>query len=163
MKADIRAKRFREDLYYRLNVIRLHLPDLKERGQEISLLSYHFFKKYSRLYQKDVNEFSSAVLEAIMAHDFPGNVRELENIVERGVILCRTGIISLKDIGLKKEQAPLAAFLDPAVLRLPFKEAKEKTSTCSIAGTFRIFWLITAAISAGQQPQQVFSASTFTA
>jgi len=78
---------FRQDLYFRLNVIGLHIPPLSERKDDIALLAYFFVKKYSVLMKKEISEISSDVLALLANYDFPGNVRELENIIERGVAL----------------------------------------------------------------------------
>jgi DNA-binding NtrC family response regulator len=78
---------FRQDLYFRLNVVSLHLPPLSERQEDIPLLSYFFLKKYSSLMRKNVSEISQEVITLLMNYGFPGNVRELENIIERGVAL----------------------------------------------------------------------------
>jgi DNA-binding NtrC family response regulator len=78
---------FRQDLYFRLNVVSLRIPPLSERKDDIPLLSYFFLKKYSLLMKKEVNEISEDVIALLMNYDFPGNVRELENIIERGVAL----------------------------------------------------------------------------
>lgn len=83
----VKSGSFRQDLYFRLNVVSLHIPPLSERKEDIPLLSYYFLKKYSALMKKDVTEISQDVLDLLMNYDFPGNVRELENIVERGVAL----------------------------------------------------------------------------
>jgi DNA-binding NtrC family response regulator len=83
----IKTGNFRQDLYFRLNVVSLRIPPLSERKEDISLLSYYFLKKYSTLMKKDVREISGDVIAILMNYDFPGNVRELENIVERGVAL----------------------------------------------------------------------------
>ena len=78
---------FRQDLYFRLNVVSLYVPPLAERKNDIPLLSYYFLKKYSVLMNKEVTEISQEVIDLIMSYDFPGNVRELENVIERGVAL----------------------------------------------------------------------------
>jgi len=78
---------FRQDLYFRLNVVSLYIPPLAERKDDIPLLSYYFLKKYSTLMNKEVAEISQEVVDLVMNYDFPGNVRELENIIERGVAL----------------------------------------------------------------------------
>jgi DNA-binding NtrC family response regulator len=83
----IKTGNFRQDLYFRLNVVSLRIPPLSERKEDISLLSYYFLKKYSTLMKKDVREISGDVIAILMNYDFPGTVRELENIVERGVAL----------------------------------------------------------------------------
>jgi DNA-binding NtrC family response regulator len=83
----IKAGNFRQDLYFRLNVVLLNMPPLSERKEDIPLLSYYFLKKYSALMKKNVTEISAEVVALLMNYDFPGNVRELENIIERGVAL----------------------------------------------------------------------------
>ncbi len=84
---------FRQDLYFRLNVVSLRIPPLAERKDDIPLLSYYFLKKYATLMKKDVNEISEDVIALLMSYDFPGNVRELENIIERGVALANNTTI----------------------------------------------------------------------
>jgi len=78
---------FRQDLYFRLNVVSLRIPPLSERKDDIPLLSYFFLKKYALLMKKEVTEITEDVIALLMNYDFPGNVRELENIIERGVAL----------------------------------------------------------------------------
>lgn len=78
---------FRQDLYYRLNVVSLYIPPLMERKDDIPLLCQHFLRKYSVIMKKDVREVSDEVLSVLVNYDFPGNVRELENIIERGIAL----------------------------------------------------------------------------
>ncbi|OQX18890.1 MAG: Fis family transcriptional regulator [Desulfobulbaceae bacterium A2] len=87
LEADVTAGRFRQDLYYRLAVVPIRVPPLRERKGDVPLLVDFFLKKYSSRFQKDIREISKYALEVLMAYDFPGNVRELENIVERGVAL----------------------------------------------------------------------------
>jgi len=122
---DIREKRFREDLYYRLNVIRFELPPLKDRKQDIPLLSHHFLKKYTRINQKDIDAVSPAALEALMAYDYKGNVRELENIIERGVIFCRTRELEQADLFLENSQERQLPETAAPMAELSFKDAKE--------------------------------------
>jgi two-component system, NtrC family, response regulator len=78
---------FREDLYYRLNVIELHIPPLRERGSDIPLLAQHFLKKYATANHKDVRSISDEAMAILLRHAWPGNVRELENAIERAVVL----------------------------------------------------------------------------
>lgn len=125
LKEEIKEKRFREDLYYRLNVVHIELPPLKDRIEDIPLLSYHFLNKYARINQKDIQDISSTALQALLSQEFPGNVRELENIIERGVIFCRTNTLELKDLLLDHEQESLYPGLDKDISHLSFKEAKE--------------------------------------
>ncbi len=87
LEAEVLAGRFREDLYYRLNVISIVLPPLRERKEDIPLLVNHFLQKYAQKMGKEIEGISEYALKALMDYDFPGNVRELENIIERSVAL----------------------------------------------------------------------------
>ena len=100
LEDEILANRFREDLFYRLAVVPLRVPSLRERKSDIPLLVNHFLKKYSRLLGKDIREMSSYGLQVLMDYDFPGNVRELENIIERGVALESSSIILPESLSL---------------------------------------------------------------
>ena len=93
LEEEIVAGRFREDLFYRLAVVPIRVPPLRERKSDVPLLVDFFLKKYSRLLGKEVQKISSYALQVLMNYDFPGNVRELENIIERGVALAGTNII----------------------------------------------------------------------
>jgi len=94
LSEEVKAGRFREDLYYRLNVIPVTLPPLRERKSDIPLLISHFIKKYAEKNEKPVDSIDDQALAVAMAHDWPGNVRELENVIERAVIMCREKTIS---------------------------------------------------------------------
>jgi two-component system response regulator PilR (NtrC family) len=105
----IRQGKFREDLFYRLNVVHLHLPPLRERREDIPLLAQFFLEKYSKDLEKNVRSISSYALDTLMKYNFPGNVRELENIIERSVALESSNIILPESLVLsehKKEAAP---------------------------------------------------------
>jgi len=91
----VRKGDFREDLFYRVHVIRLSLPSLRDRREDIPLLIEHFVAKFNRLQGKDVVGVSDEVLARLMEHDYPGNVRELENFIEHAFVLCRGGLIQL--------------------------------------------------------------------
>ena len=93
----VNEKRFRQDLYYRLNVARFVLPPLRERREDVALLFGHFLEKYNRKMQLKARA-GEGVIEALTAYDFPGNVRELENIVEQAVALSGGGLISVDDV-----------------------------------------------------------------
>ncbi|MCW8983712.1 MAG: sigma 54-interacting transcriptional regulator [Thermoanaerobaculales bacterium] len=101
---------FREDLFYRINVIRLELPSLRERREDIPLLIEHFIGRFNRLQGKDVIGVSDEVLAALMKHDYPGNARELENIIEHAFVLCRGGVIETEhlppELGREVEKRP---------------------------------------------------------
>jgi PAS domain S-box-containing protein len=90
-----RAGAFREDLYYRVNVVRVELPPLRRRQEDIPLLAEQFIARFNRLQNKAVGGIAPEALSLLMAHDWPGNVRELENVIERAFILCGTGCIDL--------------------------------------------------------------------
>ncbi len=100
LEEEIKANRFREDLFYRLAVVPLRMPPLRERKGDIPLLANHFLKKYSKILGKEVQEISSYALEVLMKYDFPGNVRELENIIERGVALENSNLILPESLSL---------------------------------------------------------------
>ena len=91
----VKTGRFRQDLYFRLNVVSLHVPPLSERRDDIPLLSYYFLKRFTALMKKDIKEISPDAMALLMNYDFPGNVRELENIIERGVALANENIIEV--------------------------------------------------------------------
>ncbi len=90
--------RFRQDLFYRIHVIGIELPGLCDRREDIPLLIEHFIARFNRLKGKDISGVSDEVLGRLMEHDFPGNVRELENIIEHAFVLCRGGLIELKHL-----------------------------------------------------------------
>ncbi len=94
----IKKELFREDLYYRLNVISIHLPPLKERREDIPLLIDFFLKKYSKENQKLISEISKEANALLLRYPYPGNVRELENLIERAVVLCRGEMITTQDL-----------------------------------------------------------------
>ncbi len=112
LEQEVREGRFREDLFYRLNVIEIGLPPLRERVEDLPQLIHHFMEKFSQELGKDVREVEPEVLPALEAYAFPGNVRELENIVERAVTLARTSRITLECL--------------PATVRRPAEAGPEK-------------------------------------
>jgi len=89
LEEEVRQKRFREDLYFRLNVISLYLPPLRERSEDIELLARHFLRKYSARMKREITGFTPDSLQLLKAYSWPGNIRELENAIERAVILTR--------------------------------------------------------------------------
>ncbi len=100
LEKEIAEGRFREDLFYRLAVVPLRVPPLRDRKTDIPLLAKHFLEKYSTLLGKEIQEISSYALEVLMKYEFPGNVRELENIIERGVALESSNIILPENLTL---------------------------------------------------------------
>jgi transcriptional regulator with PAS, ATPase and Fis domain len=85
----------REDLYYRVNVVRIELPPLRRRKEDIPLLVEQFVARFNRLQMKSVQGIAAEALSLLMAHDWPGNIRELENVIERAFILCHKGYIGI--------------------------------------------------------------------
>ncbi len=98
LRDEVSLGKFREDLLYRINVITLQLPSLKERREDIPLLVDHFLKK--RIRAKEQKRIDQKALELLEKYDWPGNVRELENVIERAAILCKDGIIRVEDLAL---------------------------------------------------------------
>ena len=98
MKQAIASGQFREDLYYRLNVVNIELPPLRERREDIPLLAQHFLKKFAVENQKEIAGFSPETTDFLLRYDWPGNVRELENTIERAVILAQNPVIEVADL-----------------------------------------------------------------
>jgi len=104
---EVQQGRFREDLYYRLNVIEIHLPPLRERREDIPLLAEHFVNRISSELARDVHGIAPAALKVLMAYEWPGNVRELENVIERAIVTCRNGMLDEQDFSwLQQNTAP---------------------------------------------------------
>ncbi|MDY7033030.1 MAG: sigma-54 dependent transcriptional regulator, partial [Thermodesulfobacteriota bacterium] len=113
LEKEIEAGRFREDLYYRLNVVSLHVPPLREHREDIPLLADFFLKKYAEKNQRLIKGFTPKAMDLLMRHSWPGNVRELENVVERAVILTREDTITqsdfppnIRDMDEEREDSP---------------------------------------------------------
>ena len=127
--------RFREDLYYRLNVISIRIPPLRERLEDIPILVHHFLRKYSEKMQRGLQTVSAEAMEAMHSYGWPGNVRELENVIEAAVVLARTEVIQLSDLSAEfRRQAtsipPPALSVAPiaASIEMPFAEAKHEAT-----------------------------------
>jgi DNA-binding NtrC family response regulator len=98
MKQAVTKGKFREDLYYRLNVVNIELPPLRERTEDIPLLAKHFLKGFALENQKEITGFSPQATDFLLKHDWPGNVRELENAIERAAILAQNPVIEAADL-----------------------------------------------------------------
>ena len=126
LEKEVSEGRFREDLFYRLNVITIHLPPLRERREDIPILSNFFVIKYTKKYKKEIKGFTPEAIEALCTYHWPGNVRELENVIERTIVLCKKNMISVdhlpKNVVPKKD--------DISVIKVPLgvslKEAEKE-------------------------------------
>ncbi|MBI4508805.1 MAG: sigma-54-dependent Fis family transcriptional regulator [Deltaproteobacteria bacterium] len=125
LHAAVRAGRFREDLFYRLNVLQIRLPALRERRQDIGLLACHFLSRHAAMLGRDVRDIAPEALAALEAWSWPGNVRELENAIERAVVLGHAGRVELRD--LPDSISGLGARRQPAVTSstMTYSQAKE--------------------------------------
>ena len=99
--------RFREDLYYRLNVLNIDMPTLAERYEDIELLARYFFKKFSHEYETQVKGFSSQAIEAMNKHSWPGNIREMINRIRRAMVMGENRMITPSDLGLSSSPVQL--------------------------------------------------------
>lgn len=98
LEEEVKAGRFREDLFYRINVVDIHLPSLKEREEDIPLLADHFLNKYRKELNRNIKGIDNEALRALLSHEWKGEVRELENIIERAVIFCKGDMITLQEL-----------------------------------------------------------------
>ncbi|MGD0021672.1 MAG: sigma-54 dependent transcriptional regulator, partial [Smithellaceae bacterium] len=105
LEEKVKKGEFREDLYFRLNVIPIHMPPLRERKEDIPLLTKHFIEKYAKEFDKEIRTISSYAMELLMNYAFPGNIRELENIIERGVAMESSNIILPENLVLAANAA----------------------------------------------------------
>ena len=122
----VKERRFREDLYYRLNVITIEIPPLRERGEDILLLAGHFLRVHAAKNRRAIDGFTEAALARLRAYPWPGNVRELEHAVERAVILTRGKMIDLGDLPPAVGQAEPATRVVPIPLGMPLDEVEQR-------------------------------------
>jgi DNA-binding NtrC family response regulator len=125
LRAKIKDRTFREDLFYRLNVMSLHMPPLRERREDVPLLANHFLKRFCAEYGKSPKTLSAAFMHRLMNSTWNGNVRELENLMRRAVLLSPSPVIEMEDAGLDVGGAT-DCLVSEAVQELPYKEAKVK-------------------------------------
>jgi DNA-binding NtrC family response regulator len=131
LKTRIGSGKFREDLYYRLNVVAISLPRLRERPDDIPLLAQHFVAKYAQRANRPVKGISSSALEVLLAQPWPGNVRELENAIEHAVVFCAGETIEPENLPMSLEaksapSSPVASALPSVHAELPFRDAKAR-------------------------------------
>src|SRR6202140_3660746 len=128
LKSAVDAGTFRRDLFYRLNVFPIHLPSLRERADDIPLLVEYLIDRYAKKAGKKFRDVTSETLELLQAYDWPGNIRELQNVIERAVILCDGGTFSVDEAWLKRASSPVSDPVVPLVTTLVERE-KEMIET----------------------------------
>ena len=141
LKELVQAGKFREDLYYRIRVIYLKLPDLKQRREDIPLLVNTLIARFNRLQDRNIAGVSDRVIARLMEHDFPGNVRELENIIEQAFVLCRSGLIQCDHLPLElrplnvtdREERPSSKLKDMERLHIQEAIARHKGNRKKVA------------------------------
>ncbi|MFW5722128.1 MAG: sigma-54-dependent transcriptional regulator [Desulfohalobiaceae bacterium] len=128
LAAAVEQGAFREDLYYRLNVVQVHMPALRERREDIPLLAIHFLNHYARENGKEVTGFTPEALEFLSAYEWPGNVRQLENTMERCVVLCQGKTIGVEDLPaeIREEEFQFKSAVDLLPLQLNLADTLEK-------------------------------------
>ncbi|BDQ38280.1 acetoacetate metabolism regulatory protein AtoC [Pseudodesulfovibrio nedwellii] len=119
---------FREDLFYRLNVVSVFMPPLRERREDIPLLAAHFLEKYTKENEVEISGFSSGAMDYLSAYEWPGNVRQLENVVERCTVLSRTDVIHAEDLPpeIKDEEAQFKSAVDLLPTKLNLADTMDK-------------------------------------
>ncbi|HTM23046.1 MAG TPA: sigma 54-interacting transcriptional regulator [Kofleriaceae bacterium] len=117
LEAEIKGNRFREDLYYRLNVVNLHLPPLRDRGDDVLVIARYLLNRYTKEFESKVKGFSPNATVAIRKYNWPGNIREMENRLKKAIVLCESTLIGPEDLGLTPDVLPQI---------LPLSGAKEK-------------------------------------
>jgi two-component system response regulator PilR (NtrC family) len=142
LKQAVEDGRFREDLYYRLHVIAIHLPPLRDRKDDIPLLAQHFLQKYAEENERPVLEIGPDTIDLLMDYDWPGNVRELENVIERGVVLTPGRVLSPAMIPEHVRRAPRAIM--PSVVLPP-----EGISLKDVTAAYERQWIESALEAAG--------------
>ena len=125
----IEGGRFREDLYYRLNVVGIHVPPLRERKEDIPLIAQHFLKVFAEKNRKSINGFTPQAMDRLIQHPWPGNVRELVNAVERAVVLSRSDYLDESELTLIQRAAPLtkeAPLQQDGIAELPLESVEKE-------------------------------------
>ena len=122
LKSAVDAGRFRQDLFYRLNVFPIHLPSLSERVDDIPLLVEYFIDRYAKKAGKKFSAITNKTFQLFQAYEWPGNIRELQNVIERAVILCDEETFSVDEAWLKRASSPVSDAVVPFVTTLVERE-----------------------------------------
>ncbi len=129
LTAAVEEGRFRRDLFYRLNVINLRLPPLRERKEDIIPLASHFIRKYRAAFKKEIEFIPNEIIDLLLQHDWPGNIRELENLIQRAVLMATGNTLSMRDLDFSVQSLPSSssqqdlAGITPAMLEQPIKKS----------------------------------------
>lgn len=134
LQEEIAAGRFREDLFYRLNVVNIHLPPLRERREDIPILAGHFLRRFSQENSRQVQGFTPGAVDYLSAYEWPGNVRQLENVIERCVVLTTRDVIDVDDLPpeLRDEDTQYKSAVDLLPLRINLPDTLEKIEAALI-------------------------------
>lgn len=134
LQEEIAAGRFREDLFYRLNVVNIHLPPLRERREDIPILAGHFLRRFSQENSRQVQGFTPGAVDYLSAYEWPGNVRQLENVIERCVVLATRDVIDVDDLPpeLRDEDTQYKSAVDLLPLRINLPDTLEKIEAALI-------------------------------
>jgi two-component system response regulator HydG len=132
---DMEAGRFREDLYYRLNVVNLHIPPLRQRREDIPLLAQHFLTRFSEKNRKSFKGITPQAMDRLLKYDWPGNVRELMNAVERGVVLGRSEYLDVEDLPLLVDELGKQRSVSPLQGDLSLEEVEKSTILKALEST----------------------------
>jgi two-component system response regulator HydG len=127
LRAEAAAGRFREDLFYRLNVFPVRMPPLRERREDIPLLAAHFLEKHARAFRREVEGLEPDALRALTGYPWPGNVRELENAIERAVAVARGKTVALKDLPPEVKGSQEGSVPAEVLAKMPYREAIDLT------------------------------------
>jgi len=127
LAAAVQEKKFRRDLYYRLNVINIHLPPLRERKEDIVPLVTHFIKKYRSAFNKEIDYIPNRILDSFLQYDWPGNIRELQNVVKRAVLLAKSNVITERELSFEpagncNNNQPGKNLIEKRMLEQPLKD-----------------------------------------
>ena len=125
LEEEVRNGKFREDLFYRLNVLAIKLPPLKARPEDVPLLSQHFIHKFNVSLGKDIKGITPAGMSLLLKHDWPGNVRELENVIERAMVLAEQPYLLPESFSLKPGSETTSGALGDLVAGYSLKEAQK--------------------------------------
>lgn len=124
LEVAVRRKRFRQDLYFRLNVVKIFLPPLHERREDIPILVEHFVKRFNALQGRRIKRCTENAIAALLSHEYPGNVRELENAIEHGFVVCAGNMIQLEDLPAPFQEEAALRRKQPTVSSSPLKVAE---------------------------------------